>query len=237
MDEKICTLETYNDICPIHDAHDKLEEAYYFLLEMANSYHRADDFRFNLTVFIQSLRGVTFMLQNYKSKFIGFDDWYKVKQEEMKNNPCLKKFCDARTVVVHKRSLQAKSKIEVGVFRGRNIKCIISFENLHPFLDSISIFNYIAPKLINLGLIDKNHSSIGEQLGIRRNWYCDEIGEKEVLSTCYDAYLSMCSIIAEAHSHFNLEFVPQGFPDGFIDNIFLILESDLDPLLPQKWGW
>lgn len=90
MNKKICTLENYNDICPLRDSHDKLEESYYFLLMMANSYHVADDFRFNLQAFIQSLRGVTFMLQNYKSKIPNFNDWYKEKQEEMKNNPCLK---------------------------------------------------------------------------------------------------------------------------------------------------
>lgn len=125
----------------------------------------------------------------------------------------------------------------MGLYRYRKIKCVFSFDNLHPFVDSMTIFNNIVPKFIKLGFVDKEHRALGEEIGIRREWYCDDLGEKEVLLTCYEAYIEICNIMIEAHAFFDLELVPQGFPQDFLENIHIILESDLDPTLPKKWGW
>ena len=237
MNNKICTLENYNDICPLHDAHDKLEEAYYFLLMMAFSYHKPNDFRFNLDAFLQALRSVTFMLQKDKSKITDFDDWYTLKRKEMEVNPYLKNVSDARTIIVHQRSLKAKSKIDVGLYRRRRQKLCISFNDLDPFLESELIFSKMVPQFAKIGFIDEEHSALGEQLGIRREWHSEELGDKEVLLTCYEAYISMCDIMIEAHSFFDLQLVPQSLPEDLLEKTYVLLESDLDPSLPKKWGW
>lgn len=234
---RVCTLENYSCVCELIDAHDKLEEAYHFLLMMSFSYHKADEFRFNLHAFIQSLRGVTFMLQNYKDIIPDFEKWYSKKQEEMKNDSCLKSICSTRTIVVHQRSLKPKSKVEIGVYRGRRLKVglIIHYDN--PFLDSKIIFDNLIPKFSEIGFIDKEHSAIGEQLGIRRQWFCEELGDEEIFWTCYQAYIHICDIMREAHEFFELELVPQGIPDDYFEKTYVLLESDLDPSLPEKWGW
>lgn len=236
-EEKICTLENYSDVCPLYDSHDKLEESFHFLLMMAFSYHKPDEFRFNLDAFLQSLRSVTWMLQKDKTKIPNFHEWYADKQNEMIKNPCLKKVSDTRTTIVHKHSLRARSKVDVGLYRGRKQKLCISFNNIDPFLDSKTIFNKIVPQFAKIGFIDKEHSAIDEQLGIKREWYSDELGEDEILKTCYEAYLIICEIMREAHSILGYDLVPQAFPDGFVNNVYVLLESDFDPNLPKKWGW
>ena len=204
---------------------------------MALKYHKADEFRFNLHAFIQALREVTFMLQNDKSKIPDFEKWYEKMQEKMKANSCLLRIKNTRTLIVHQQSLKAKSKIEVGLYRGRNLKFGFTFNNINPFYDSKEIFDKIMPEIIAMGFIDKGHSALDEQLGIRREWHCDELGDGEILSICYDAYLCICEIMVEAHSKLGLELVPQGLPDDFLNGVYTLLESDLDPTLPKKWGW
>jgi hypothetical protein len=44
-------------------------------------------------------RMVTFALQNMRGKVEGFDDWYQIKQEEMKASPLLKYFSELRTKI------------------------------------------------------------------------------------------------------------------------------------------
>ncbi len=238
MEKRICTLENYHDVCPLHDAHDKLEESFYFLMMMTETYHIPDDFRFNLNAFLQALRSVTFMLQKEKSHISGFEEWYEKKQKEMEDNICLVNSSKTRRLIVHLKSLKAKSKMTVGLYRGHQIKLGFCYDNLHPFLDSHTIFNFVIPRIKELGFIDEEHSAIGEQLGIKREWFCEELGDSEILKTCYEAYCSICKIMSEAHSLFyDIEMIPQGFPDGFFDNIYIILESDLDPSLLKKWGW
>lgn len=235
--QKICTLENYTEVCELFDAHDKLEEAYHFLLLIAFSYHSADEFRHNLHAFVQALRSVTFMLQTYKDKIPDFDNWYSKKQSEMKKNKYLKSICDSRTIVVHRHSLKPRSTIDVGLYRGRKLKLAISVHCDNPFVDSKELFDNLMPQFEQLGFIDKEHSAISEQLGIRRQWFCDELGNEEIFSTCYKAYISICEIMIEAHSFFGLELVPQGIPGSFFEQTYVLLESDLDPSLPEKWGW
>lgn len=234
---KTCTLENYTDICPLLDVHDKVEGSFYFLMMMSFSYHKADDFRFNLHAFIKSLREVTFMLQNAKDKIRNFDKWYEQKQNEMKENLLLKKLSDSRTIIVHKSMLKPKSKINVGLYRGRRLKLGIELPISNPFIDSQRLFNHYIPRFEKLGFIDEGHSALNEQLGIKRQWYCAQLGDEEILLTCYHAYQHICGIVCEAHSFFGYEFIPQGFPEGYIDGVTVILESDVNPSLPKKWGW
>jgi hypothetical protein len=108
--------------CPIPDSHQKFEEATYFLGRCAELYHVPSEFQFNLNAFIQALRNITFMLQNEPNKPTGFATWYESKQVEMKNNHLLRRFVEARNIVVKQSSLKVKSTALSGVFRGRRFK-------------------------------------------------------------------------------------------------------------------
>src|ERR1019366_1268124 len=120
--------------CPVPSTHDKFNEAQYFFNKMLEQYHRPFEFQFNLNAFIQAIRNVTFMLQAEENKPEGFDDWYTKKQEEMRANTLLRRFVEARNIVVKRSSLTAMSKARSGLFRGRRLKLAVA-HGLPLFMD------------------------------------------------------------------------------------------------------
>ncbi len=108
--------------CPIPDTHQKFKEATYFLGKCAEHYHMPAEFQYNLNAFIQALRNTTFMLQSEPSKPEGFGSWYASKQAEMRQNDLLRRFVQARNIVVKQSSLKAQSTACSGLFRGRRFK-------------------------------------------------------------------------------------------------------------------
>src|SRR6266568_1567426 len=109
-------------VCPIESTHERYDEARYFFGRMLATYHIPDEFRFNLNAFIQALRNITFMLQSEENKPPDFEDWYGVKQQTMRSDDVLRRFVQARNIVVKQSSLAAKSTASSGVFRGRRLK-------------------------------------------------------------------------------------------------------------------
>lgn len=108
--------------CPIPDTHQKFKEATYFLERCVEQYHAPEEFQFNLNAFIQALRNNTFMLQNEPRRPERFGSWYAEKQAEMRQSDLLRRFVQARNVVVKQSSLKARSTAWSGVFRRRRFK-------------------------------------------------------------------------------------------------------------------
>ena len=92
----------------LHDAREHWDQAkeYYF---------EPDRFRMNVNACIQSLRSVTFLLQNNKSSIDGFDEWYEKWQAIMKADKKLKWLVDARNKIVKQGDLNLKSYQRVSV--------------------------------------------------------------------------------------------------------------------------
>lgn len=229
-------MYNYETKCPLFETHDKYMEAWYFLCSMVKNYHDAHLFRWNLNAFIQSLRNVTFMLQSEKSKIPRFESWYSEKQELMKKSQLLVNIREGRNIIVKQRMLKSKSKASMGVFRGYQIKLGMEGFELDPFTDSEQLLKYAQSHLIPL-MLDKEHSAIGEQIGIKRTWIVEEIGDEEVVGLCYKAWKSIGDIVAKAHKLLHFGFLAPDFEIEKIEPNFIILESDVDPSLPEKWGW
>lgn len=225
--------------CPIPSTHDKYEEAFYFLMQMVEHYHHALEFRFNLSAFIQAFRNITFMLQSEDNKPPNFEEWYKSKQEQMRSDERLKQFVEARNVVVKQRMLETRSRAFVGVFEGFRKKAGVEFESspfeISPFEENDKALE-LAKKMFIGFLIDEEHTWEGEQLGIHREWVVEEIGEKEIVTVCIEALDFMGSVVKEAHELHGVGFEPYDIKID-MDRIKVLLESDLDPTLPKKWGW
>lgn len=233
---KFCCLNSYESECPIFETHDKFVESWYFLCSLADSYHDAKLFRWYLNAFIQSLRNVTFMLQSEQSKIPNFDSWYAEKQELMRNDGLLVNFREGRNKVVKQQMLKTKSKACMGLFRGHQIKLGMDGIELNPFTDTVQLLEFAKSKFIP-AILDNAHSSIGEQLGIKRTWVVEEIGDGEIVGLCYKAWKRIGKIVEEAHNVLQYEFKYPFFDIENIESKFVILESDMDPSLPEKWGW
>ncbi|MCH7719981.1 MAG: hypothetical protein IH988_03185 [Planctomycetes bacterium] len=220
--------------CPIPATHDKYEEAKYFLSRVVEHYHHPWEFQFNLNAFIQAYRNITFMLQSEPVKPKGFAPWYGQKQEEMRANPLLRNLVEARNVVVKKSSLTAKSGAQSGLFRNYTMKLAI-VHDIPVFMPTTEALERAKEHSIGL-FVDEAHSAIGEQIGVERIWIVEEIGESEVVSHCLEATNYMGYLIEEVHTLAGIaaEHKEISIP---MERIQVLLETDVDPSLPEKWGW
>lgn len=222
------------DECPLAETHDKLVEADYFIHQMMNEYHDPLPFRFNLNAFLQALRSVTLVLQKEFSSRDGFrEKWYPIQQDKMKADPLLRAFRDGRNIVVKQRSLEINSKAEIGVFRYWKLKGgIVTEVPVH--VTSKHLLEDVAPKL---GGVLPEHPFLGEQYGVRRTWYVPELGDGNVIDLCDLAWTKIREILSEAHSFAGWHVDPLDEHSHRSDQHEVLLETDLDPSLFEKWRW
>jgi hypothetical protein len=220
--------------CPIPATHHKYQEAEYFLFKMLEHYHDPLEFQFNLNAFIQAFRNITFMLQSEPEKPDGFDAWYEGKSAEMRAIGLLRNFVEARNIVVKQSSLKSKSRAQSGLFRGYRMKLAIQHD-IPVFLPTIEALEQAKKFAIGF-LLDEEHSAIGEQIGVERTWIVEEIGDSEVASLCLEVLNYMGHLIAEVHSLAGID-AKHDIISIPMEKVQILLETDVDPSLPEKWGW
>jgi hypothetical protein len=216
---------------------EKFTESHYFLIKMCEKYHFPLEFRFNLNAFIQSFRNISFVFKSEENKIENFEKWYAEKQEKMITDEVLKSFVITRNLVVKQDMLKARSKAFIGVFKDGRIKSE-TINEVSPFLDTEFLFE--KGKEIYTGLtLDRAHSSVGEEIGIKREWVVETVSEREILTVCVEGFKFMYGIISEYFEFYDIKLNDcfAGFCIPDIENITTILESDLDPSPPKNWGW
>lgn len=228
------TLREQLEATPLPATVDKYWEAWYFLLGLMEHYHDPYAFRYELNAFIQALRNITFMLQSEPARPTNFAAWYADEQAALRADPTMRNFVDARNLIVKQSSLAARSKAELGLFRGRRFKLGMNLE-LSPFHDSEYLVRKAQAFMVGL-FLDEVHSQVGEQIGIRRTWIVPDIGEGEVSAYCAEALAKLGGLLQRVHRLLGVEF-DASFDVLDPDGVFVKLESDLDPSLPAKWGW
>ena len=226
-------MEETNE-CPLAETHDKFMEAHYFIEQMMNEYHNPVPFRFNLNAFLQALRSVTWFLQKEFSSRDGFkEEWYPLQQDKMRADSLLRAFVEGRNIVVKQRSLEINSKAEIGLFRSRTLKGGIATD-VPADVTSKQLLENFAPKL---GGVAPGHPFLGEQYGVRREWYAPELGEGNVINLCDLAWVKIGKILSEAHTFAGWHIQPPVEHGHRAEECEVLLETDLDPSLPEKWGW
>ena len=220
--------------CPVPSTHDKYNEARYFFAKLLEHYHRPEEFQFNLNAFIQAIRNITFMLQSEENKPEGFDEWYAKKQAAMRADAALRRFVEARNIIVKRSSPSAMSAARSGLFRGRKLKLAVAHE-LPPFMDTLEALENAKAFAYAL-FLDEEHSAIGEQAGVERVWVVTELGGDEAALTCLRALNYMGELVAEAH---RLCGGSDRHEPITVDmrQVQVLLETDVDPTLLEKWGW
>lgn len=221
--------------CLLPDSDDKFDEAHYFINMMIMNYHKPDIFRFNLNAFLQALRNVTFIIQSELSHLPNFDKWWEKQQEIMRSDRILVQFRESRNLIVKQRSLNFKSTVNIGKFENLTYKLGLQME--------VSVDEYSSSILDRAkeaffgNFIDKNHSFEWEQLGVKRLWLVEELGDGEVVDLCDVAWSRIGKILSNAHTFFGFEQEPPKEHGHNFERAQILLETDLDPTLPKKWGW
>ena len=174
------------------------------------------------------------MLQSEAARPPNFDAWYSNEQTALRADETLRRFVEARNLIVKQSSLAIASKAELGLFRGRRFKLGINID-LSPFHDSGYLIKKAQDFMIGF-MLDSEHSAIGEQVGLRRTWIAPDLGSTEVVGLCASSLEKLGSLVQRAHQLCSVGFDPSfEMPD--MGGVFVRLESDLDPTLPEKWGW
>jgi len=217
----------------LKDTSDKFAEAHYFLEQLMLEYHNPQPFRWNLNAFLQALRNVTFFLQHDLNEFHGFRDWYEKLQESMKNDLLLRKFRDGRNIIVKQHNLNIKSTAHIGIYRNRKLKLAINLE----IPNNIPSNQLLKTMTVKLDLIDKEHFAIGEEYGIKREWIAFELGEKNVLDLCDEAWIKIGKVLKEAHQFINVEWEIPTIHQHKSSVVNLLTETDIEPKLIKKWQW
>ena len=228
------TLREQLEATPYPATVDKYWEAWYFLLGMCDQYHDPYAFRYELNAFIQSLRNITFMVQSEPSRPKDFDSWYSNEQKMMRADQDLRKFVEARNLIVKQSNLATASKAELGLFRGRRFKLGLNLD-LSPFHDSAYLISKAQEFMIGF-MIDPEHSQVGEQVGLRRTWIAPDLGSTEAVGLCAVGLSKIGGLLQRMHAQCGVTF-DAGFDLPDLESVYVRLESDIDPTLPEKWGW
>ena len=237
-DLKVCNEGNYEKECPIMDIHDRLLECQFHIIQMIINYHKPSYFRYSLNAFLSSFQSVKYLVNHETKKDESvkkvFDKYFKNLSKE---KSFIKSISDSRDTVIHECNLSIASKANIGLFRGTRLKLAIEVP-VNIFDDSATILNrYKSVFVREKGFIDKAHSSIGEQFGVEREWVVSKIGSKEIVELCLDAFEYLCAVVDEIHGIYGMELSISSIEKSGITDYRVILESDVDPSLPEQWGW
>lgn len=225
--------------CPLPHAHDRFTEAHYFLHQLEKNYHDPALFRFHLHAFIAALRAVHELLQKELER-AGQVAWWKERKREFADDLVLARFAHGRNISLHQRAIVKGSRIAVGLFRGRKLKLTTQ---MHVESDETSQSLLLRMVPLHTGfLIDEEHAAFGEQIGVERLYFVQELSEEEdVLRACFRALARTSGALAEAHNRLGAEHRPakdaEVLDERRLGEVTVLLESDIDPEAPYRWGW
>ncbi|TLN06072.1 hypothetical protein FDZ74_13235, partial [bacterium] len=100
---------------------DRLIEAAYHLRQMENSYHDADQFRWNLNSFLKCIKEIPMLMQmelQNSPEYAAVKDLIKVHRDDELTRYLYKQ----RDIVVHKEMLKPSSSGYFGITEGRGLK-------------------------------------------------------------------------------------------------------------------
>ena len=203
-------------------------------------YHDPRAFRFNLNALLASICSVSSIAQKEIEKKGNVVQW-NVAREPFKNDPWLGAIKGARNVTLHQKAIFDGSKVDMGLYRGRRLKIAISQE-IRGDVHSADILQYWNESELGRMFLDPGHSALNEQYGVWRKYWIDEVSTSEdVLIAIRRALIRAHDLVAIAHGIYKIkvEHIPDDYylsPEG-LARVSVLLESDVDPTLPKKWGW
>lgn len=207
---------------PIEPALARLREAARHWSTAASNYHDPEEFRIALNACIQSIRNVTFALQNKKKSIPGFDDWYPAWQEALRSDTVMRWCVEARNQIVKQQDLETHSMalaslvVDYGESPKNNIP-------VNPFASSQEIALSIRD-----GLLPEHFKRYG-YLYVERRWIVTDLADVELLEALAYALSVLRAILLDAITQKGpasfygdiKKHLPELIEDGAIDEDFL----------------
>ncbi len=234
-----CQLSHDRIDCPIPTTEDRLMECFHHIELLEREYHDPRTFRFSLNALLASLSSVSTIAQKEIEKKGDITQW-NVVRESFKNDPWLGAAKGARNVTLHQKAIFDGSKVDMGLYRGRRHK--LSFrQDIRGDVHSSEILKLWNESELGRMFLDPGHSAIGEQYGVWRRYWIKEVSTNEdVLTAMRRALIRAHDLVVAAHDIYGVQL--QHISDDCLNpadlaEVSVLLESDIDPTLPKKWGW
>lgn len=80
----------------IHIVSYKIGEADYFLSQLKKTHSWDEEYNYIFSAFVSALRSITFTLQFVMKKYPSFEEWYKIRQEQLRKSDLAKSFVEFR---------------------------------------------------------------------------------------------------------------------------------------------
>lgn len=234
-----CQLTDDKIACPVPMAEDRLMECFHHAERLEREYHDPRTFRFSLNALLSSLSSVSVIAQKEIEQKGDVERWNAVR-EKFKNDPWLGAAKGARNVTLHQKAIFDGSKVDMGLYRGRRHKLSIR-KDIPGDVHSSEILKLWNESELGRMFLDPGHSAIGEQYGVWRKYWIKEVSaDEDVLTAMRRALIRAHDLVVAAHDINGVQL--QHIPDDYLDpadlaEVSVLLESDIDPTLPKKWGW
>ncbi|WP_140400698.1 hypothetical protein [Gulosibacter sp. 10] len=215
-------------------------ECFHVAARFEDDYHDPQKFRFNLNALVTTISSVREILQKEVEKSGKVSDWNRLS-EPFKNDRWLNAIKRARNTTLHQKAIFDGSRVEIGLYRGRRHKLSIGANVRGDIHSRILLEKWTSSDAGQL-FLDPEHSAIGEQYGVWRRYYIKELSETEdVLIAVRRGLIRAHDTLVVAHGIYGID--AGHLPDepflsaDSLANVSVLLESDIDPMLPAKWGW
>lgn len=236
---KQCQLTHDKIACPIPMSEDRLMECLHNMERLESEYHDPKVFRFSLNALLASLGSVSAIVQKEIEQKGDVDKW-NVAREPFKKDPWLGAAKGARNVTLHQKAIFDGSKVYMGLYRWRRLK-LTFIKDIPGDIHSSEILKWWCDSEAGRMFLDSEHSALGEEYGVLREYWIKEISTKEdTLTAMRRALIRAHDLVAVAHGIYSvqLEHISDDWlSTAALNEVRVLLESDVDPTLPKKWGW
>ncbi|MCD4850790.1 hypothetical protein ACX800_22755 [Paenarthrobacter nitroguajacolicus] len=236
----VCQLAHQKIECPVPNAEDRWLETFNAVARLEEQYHDPRSFRYNLNAFLASISSIREIIQKELEQRGDVQRW-NAERKPFTNDPWLRALARARNVTLHQQAIFDGSFVQIGLYRGRRHKLSVATKVPHD-VPSANLLKLWTHSEAGRMLLDDEHSAIGEQYGVWRKYHIKEISESEdVLTMARRGVIRSHDMMAVAHRLYGIDtgYIADDpyISDGALAVVTILLESDLDPTLPSKWGW
>ena len=191
--------EQHASHCPLAGVDRRLEDAHQHWHRAEQAYFNPEHFRVAIQTAIQTLRTVTFILQNKKQAIPKFEAWYGVWQEKLRADTLMRWMVEARNKIEKQGDLEVHSFVRAEI--------VASYLNegpsvevpAHLFDDPLVLIKGIPPGDLSEHIV--RHGA----LRIQRRWVENTLPDYELLDAVAIGYGRIAQLVHDAHRQMGLE--------------------------------
>jgi hypothetical protein len=190
--------EQHPSSCPLSGVDRRLDDVHQQWHQAEEAYFDPERFRVAIHTVIQSLRTVSFILQNRKDDIPDFDVWYGGWQERLRGDPLMRWMVDARNKIEKQGDLELHSLVRAEI--------IASYLNEGPRIEVPARLFDNPERLIQSIPAGELHQHIHNHgtLKIERRWVENTLPDHELLDAVAIAYGRISTLVRDAHRQMGL---------------------------------